>query len=425
MTEVTSVTRKSSLIITFLLVWGPEPAPDTRGDLGGASSSVPPPAPEEMEVIFGWRLRSGAELDTAPVPLPRVLSRAHQVLNETEAAILWEWEVLESEHQRLNDWHTQLEDRTKAASRQFASERSELARDRKEYKRDLQKVFPRELEASRREKKVARREEAAGQREALATEYQSKLSALDKTVEAQRVQQVEAIERMKKWQQELEDKASDIALTEENLKEKDTSVDRRETDLARREKDLAFREEMLERRGMLLAEHELKAEEKERKLEERIYCFKAVQAAPDPQATEATKKALEDLQAEHRAGVQRIAEWASEVSTTLAPLGMSPIPVSQLPASISDALPVLDSATDHLRRLDQILVARLEAEGSRLYRVVVDYVLTCFRSHDPTMSLAPVLDGPVAATKDAARESVQDVVETVAACFQRDPADAE
>jgi hypothetical protein len=236
---------------------------------------------------------------------------------------------------------------------------------------------------------------------------------------------VEAIERMKKWQQELEDKASDIALTEENLKEKGTSLARRESDLARREKDLVFREKMLERRGMLLAEHELEAEEKERKLEERIRQFEAAQAALGPQVTEATKKALEDLKTEHRIGVQRIAEWAGEASTTLVPMGISPIPVSELRASISDALPVLDSTTECLHRLDQILGTRLEAEGSRLYRAVVDYVLTCFRSHDPAMSLASVLDGPVAATKDAARESVQDAVEIVVARFQRDPTDAE
>jgi hypothetical protein len=105
------------------------------------------------------------------------------------------------------------------------------------------------------------------------------------------------------------------------------------------------------------------------------------------------------------------------------PLGISPIPVIELPASISDALPVLDYAAERLHRLDQILGARLEAESSRLYRAVVDYVLTCFRSHDPAMSLAPVLDGPVAATEDAARESVQDAVETVATRFQRDPVD--
>jgi hypothetical protein len=82
---------------------GPVPAPDTGGDLGGASSSVPPPAPEEMEVIFGGRLWSGAKPDAAPIPLPRVLSHAHQVLNETKAAIRREWEALESEHQRLSD----------------------------------------------------------------------------------------------------------------------------------------------------------------------------------------------------------------------------------------------------------------------------------------------------------------------------------
>jgi hypothetical protein len=56
---------------------------------------------------------------------------------------------------------------------------------------------------------------------------------------------------------------------------------------------------------------------------------------------------------------------------------------------------------------------------------VVEYVLTCFRSHDPAISLAPVIDGLVAATEDVTRESIQDVVEMVAARFQRDPADAE
>jgi hypothetical protein len=69
--------------------------------------------------------------------LPRVLSRAHQALRETEAAILWELEALETEHQRLGDWRTQLEERTKAASRQFSSERSELEREREDYKEDL------------------------------------------------------------------------------------------------------------------------------------------------------------------------------------------------------------------------------------------------------------------------------------------------
>jgi hypothetical protein len=46
--------------------------------------------------------------------------------------------------------------------------------------------------------------------------------------------------------------------------------------------------------------------------------------------------------------------------------------------SIFDALLVLDSAANRLRRLDQILDARLEVEDSKLCRAVVDYVLTCF-----------------------------------------------
>jgi chromosome segregation ATPase len=222
---------------------------------------------------------------------------------------LREWEALEAEHQRLSDWRTQLEERTKSASRQFLSERSQLKWDRKEDKRDLQKVCAKELESSRREKKVSRREEAAAQREALTTEYQAKLSALDQTLEAHRAQQVKAMERLQKWQQELEGMASGAALTEENLKAKEQSLDRRETDLATRETDLGFKEEMLTRRGELLAEHELEAEEKERKLEEQIRQFNAAQAVPGPQVMEATRKALEDLQAEHHAGVQCIAAW--------------------------------------------------------------------------------------------------------------------
>jgi hypothetical protein len=49
-------------------------------------------------VVFGRRLWSGVEPEVAPVPLPRVLSRAHQAFHETEAAILREWEVFEAEH---------------------------------------------------------------------------------------------------------------------------------------------------------------------------------------------------------------------------------------------------------------------------------------------------------------------------------------
>jgi chromosome segregation ATPase len=239
-------------------------------DAGGASSSNPPPTPKETEVIFGRRLRSGAEPEAALIPLSRVLYCTHQPLQDTGAAILQEWEALEAEHHRLSDWRTQLEERTKAASHQFASERSELERDREDYRKDLQKVFARELEVTRKETRLAKKEVHLDQREEVITELQAKLSAYNKMLEEQRDQQSATVEDLKKVQQGLNDRASSVALAEENLKEKDASLDKRATDLAWREKDLAFREEMLERRDKLLADYELEVEEKEQTIGERV-----------------------------------------------------------------------------------------------------------------------------------------------------------
>ena len=106
-------------------------------------------------------------------------------------------------------------------------------------------------------------------------------------------------------------------------------------------------------------------------------------------------------------GGQRIADWASEASLALVPLGMSPIQVAEPPASIADALPVLNSTSDRLRRLETVLAGQLEAEGRELIQMVAEHILTCLRSHDPAISLAPVVNGPVADTEGAARESVR------------------
>jgi hypothetical protein len=89
-------------------------------------------------------------------------------------------------------------------------------------------------------------------------------------------------------------------------------------------------------------------------LEEQVRQFRAAQVAQatqtasGPQAVEAMRKILDDLRAEQCAGAQCIAAWAGEASTALVPLGVSPIPALVQPASISDALPVLDSAADRL-----------------------------------------------------------------------------
>ena len=103
---------------------------------------------------------------------------------------------------------------------------------------------------------------------------------------------------------------------------------------------------------------------------------------------------------------------------------MSPTQVAEPPASIADALPVLDSALERLRRLDQILIGHLEAEGRELCQMVAEYILTCLRSHDPAISLAPVVDGPVVETEASARESMLELIDFVAAYFKREPADS-
>ena len=55
--------------------------------------------------------------------------------------------------------------------------------------------------------------------------------------------------------------------------------------------------------------------------------------------------------------------------------------------------------------------------------MVAEYILTCLRSHDPAISLAPVVDGPVAETEATARESMR-YVDFVAAYFKREPVDS-
>ena len=150
----------------------------------------------------------------------------------------------------------------------------------------------------------------------------------------------------------------------------------------------------------------------------------AAQAALDARVQEAVQEAVRKLQEDQLRGAQRIVDWASEVISALVPLGMSPIQVAEPPASIANALPVLNSTSDRLRRLEPVLAGQLEAEGRELIRMVAEHIPTCLRSHDPAISLAPVVDGPVAETEAAARESVRDVVDFIATYFKWEPADS-
>jgi chromosome segregation ATPase len=153
---------------------------------GGTSSSVSPPTPGSPEVTLRRPLRSGVEPEGMLTPLPQVLSRAHQVLRETEVAIQREWEALETEHQCLGDWSTQLEERTKAVSCHFASERAEFEQEREDFKEDIQKVSDREEEVIQKEKRLARKEIRLEQREEAVTTLHDKLKAYNTVLEKQR-----------------------------------------------------------------------------------------------------------------------------------------------------------------------------------------------------------------------------------------------
>jgi hypothetical protein len=128
---------------------------------------------------------------------------------------------------------------------------------------------------------------------------------------------------------------------------------------------------------------------------------------------------VEGLLVEQSAGIERVVKWVGEANSTLDILGLSPIQVAEAPSSLGAVLPVLDSAAERLQRLESTVVGRLDTEGQEVARVVADYILTHFWSHNPVIPLTPVLVGPVPETVAAAREGVQKAVEILAASFER------
>jgi len=163
---------------------------------------------------------------------------------------------------------------------------------------------------------------------------------------------------------------------------------------------------------------------KEAELKELDDQLKVERTALDRWVQEALLVAIEALWVEQRNSVQGITSWADEASTTLVPLGMDPIQAGD-PSSIADALLVLDSAAEWLWCLDTALGGRLEAEGRELCRAMAEHALSCFWSHNPSLSLAPVIEGPVADAEISALDGVPEAVEIVAARFQRAPPEAE
>jgi hypothetical protein len=55
---------------------------------------------------------------------------------------------------------------------------------------------------------------------------------------------------------------------------------------------------------------------------------------------------------------------------------------------------------------------------------VADHVLMCFRSHDPAISLEPVVQGPAEEPAEATAAGVEDAARAVADRFKREPKDS-
>jgi hypothetical protein len=87
-------------------------------------------------------------------------------------------------------------------------------------------------------------------------------------------------------------------------------------------------------------------------------------------------------------------------------------------------LPLLDSARRKISQLEEAVDSHLEEEGRALAQAVADHVLMCFRSHDPRISLEPVVQGPVEGSAEATRDGVEEAACAVVERFEREPEDA-
>jgi hypothetical protein len=239
-----------------------------------------------------------------------------------------------------------------------AKERAQLEREREVQREKIHRVIDREMGVVTREKAAARKEAEVELKERTARHTINAAKTMAKMIDNERAALSHQEQELSRW--------------EAAAKEEEDRLSALWTDLVARTRDLKVRETKVE--GSL---------------------------------------------AEQRAGVKRIVKWVGEASTTLETLGLSPIQVVEAPSSLGVVLRALDSVAERLQRLEPTLVTRQAIEGRELARVVADYVLTCFRSHDPVISLTPVLEDPVPEAKAVAQEGVQEAVEIVAARFER------
>ncbi|XP_025819293.1 uncharacterized abhydrolase domain-containing protein DDB_G0269086-like [Panicum hallii] len=119
---------------------------------------------------------------------------------------------------------------------------------------------------------------------------------------------------------------------------------------------------------------------------ERVAQELAAQARKASAAVEAEKAALADL----AAAAAKKEEWLAAREA------------EEAPSLFSAALQLLDTTARRLQDAGAGMQDLLETEGRIVARGMDEYILTSFRSHDPSIQLTPVMVGPLRATAAAA-----------------------
>jgi hypothetical protein len=108
----------------------------------------------------------------------------------------------------------------------------------------------------------------------------------------------------------------------------------------------------------------------------------------------------------------------------VASFGFSPIQGGDATPEADVILPLPESTGRKISQLEEVVGSHLEEEGRTLAHAVADHMLMCFWSRDPSISLEPVVHGPVEGSAEAARDGVEEAVRAVAERFKREPKDA-
>jgi hypothetical protein len=133
------------------------------------------------------------------------------------------------------------------------------------------------------------------------------------------------------------------------------------------------------------------------------------------------QKGLEDLWASRASDGQCVWSFLGQADAALASFGFSPIRGGNVAPEAGVVLPLLDSVVRKISQLEEAVGSHLKEEGYAVAQAVADHVLMCFRSHDPSISLEPVVQGPVEGSAEAARDDVEDAPRAVAERFEREP----